>query len=496
MHKLLVANRGEIARRLFRACHDLGIDAVAVATGADGDAAWIGDADEVQLLDGDSAAETFLDTEKILAAARAAGADAIHPGYGYLAENAGFAAACADAGIVFVGPPPGVMRRLGSKVAAKEIAAKSGVPTIPGVDCGGKTDAEVQGAVDDLGYPVLVKASAGGGGRGMRIVTGAGDLAAAVAAARAEAASAFGDDRLLVERYFPWARHVEVQILGDGHGHIVHLGERECSIQRRHQKIIEEAPAPGISPGARQRIAAAALALAREAQYESAGTVEFLVDPEDDFFFLEVNTRLQVEHPVTEAITGVDLAAWQIRVARGEALTLDQGTTPSCGHAVEARIYAEDPAAGFLPSSGRLQHYRAPAGPGIRCDDALIAGDQVAAQFDPMIAKVVAHGTDRPQALQRLARALAETVVLGVTTNLAFLQDIVTHPEFQAGATHTRFLEEHMAGWMAPGPARDDEWLAAAAYEALRRAPLSAAHGPGAAPQGPWAVADAWRNVR
>jgi acetyl-CoA carboxylase biotin carboxylase subunit len=496
-----VANRGEIARRIFRACRVLGLRSAAATSEIDAGSVWSRSADLSVPLRGETAAETYLNSDAILAAARAVEADAIHPGYGFLSENADFAAACRDAGITFIGPTPEAMRILGSKVGARAAAQAAGVPIIPGVDGLGRTGAELAAAAARIGYPVLIKASAGGGGRGMRLVRDAEAFTGALQAAQAEAAAAFGDDHMLLEKYFEQARHVEVQVLGDSHGNLVHLFERECSIQRRHQKLVEESPSPAVGEELRREMTAAAVAVAREVGYHSAGTVEFLLDRHGRFYLLEMNTRLQVEHPVSESVTGVDLAAWQIRIAAGEPLGFGQQELALHGHAIECRVYAEDPARGFLPSAGRIALYRAPSGPGIRCDDGLATGSVVPAQYDALLAKVIASGWDRDTAVRRMTQALAGTVVLGVTTNVPYLQDIVAHPAFQAGETTTAFLDAHLAGWTGTPAPGEDDWLAVFAYESLAaRAGATAGDGAGpAAPSGlvadPWSSTEAWRNV-
>jgi len=509
IHTVLVANRGEIARRVFRACREVGVRSAAVYSDADAGSVWSRAADLGVPLGGVTAAESYLDIDKVLDAARKVGADAIHPGYGFLSENAVFAERCAEAGITFVGPSPEAMRALGSKVNARAAAVAAGVPVIPGADGKGRSVGELMAEAARIGYPVLIKASAGGGGRGMRVVGSADGLADAVQAAEAEALSAFGDDHLLIEKYFSKSRHIEVQVLGDTHGNVVHLFERECSIQRRHQKIIEESPSPALGPGLRRDITAAAVALARQVRYTSAGTVEFLLAEDGSFYLLEMNTRLQVEHPVTEAVTGLDLVAWQIRVAGGEPLGFRQEDVTQRGHAIECRVYAEDPARGFLPSIGRLAHYRAPAGPGIRCDDGVATGATISPYYDAMIAKVIASGWDRPSAIRRMQGALASTVVLGVTTNVPYLQAILAHPAFHAGDTTTRFLDEHLPDWQVETRLTDEDWLAVAAFESLAAgagAVGSSSPGDdgagGAGPNGhrglphdPWSVTEAWRNV-
>jgi propionyl-CoA carboxylase alpha chain len=427
---VLVANRGEIARRVFRTARSMGLRCVAVYTDADAAAPFVADADEAVRLGGG-----YLDGPEIVAAALATGADAIHPGYGFLAENGAFAAAVADAGLAWVGPSPEVIDAMGDKLAAKRAAVDAGVPTLPSSD-----DPAADG---DVGYPLLVKAAAGGGGKGMRIVDRPDDLTEAVAAARREAAGAFGDDRVFLERYVGRARHIEIQILGDHHGGLVHLGERECSIQRRHQKIIEESPSSGIvDDELRSTMGDAALRLARALGYRSAGTVEFLLDDAThEFFFLEVNTRLQVEHPVTEEVTGIDLVREQLRIAAGEPLGYGQQAITFRGHAVEARLYAEDPGAGFLPATGTLAAFAPAPEPEVRWDSGVEAGSVVGLDFDPMLAKVVAHAPTRGEAAARLARALERLHLGGVTTNREFLAAAIRHPAFLAGDTTTDFID-------------------------------------------------------
>jgi propionyl-CoA carboxylase alpha chain len=426
---ILVANRGEIARRVFRTARAMGIRTVAVFADADAGAPFVTDADlAVRLPRG------YLDGPAVVAAARAAGADAIHPGYGFLSENAGFAQAVIDAGLVWVGPRPDVILAMGDKINAKAAAVAAGVPTLPST-----VDPSEAG---DVGYPLLVKASAGGGGKGMRVVERAEDLDDAVAAARREAKSSFGDDRVFLERYVARSRHVEVQILGDDHGTVVHLGERECSIQRRHQKIIEESPSPVVDHAMRAAMGDAALGLARAIGYTSTGTVEFLVDDDThEFFFLEVNTRLQVEHPVTEEVTGVDLVREQLRVAAGEAISPEAASATFTGHAIEARLYAEDPASGFLPAVGTVAVFDPADHPSVRWDSGVVTGSVVGVEFDPMLAKVTAHGPTRTEAAGRLALALEKLHLGGVTTNRDFLVAVLRTPEFLAGDTTTDFIE-------------------------------------------------------
>lgn len=499
-NKILIANRGEIARRVIYACHELGVQAVAVYSDADAGAAWVREADEAFPLRGSTATETYLDREKILTIAINCGAEAIHPGYGFLSENADFAAACANRGLEFIGPPPAAMRTLGSKAAARALAQRHDVPVVPGVDGLNLSDDDLLIAAERIGYPVLIKASAGGGGRGMRVVTGAADLRDALRAARQEAQSAFGDPHVLLEKYFTKIHHVEVQVLGDRHGNLVHLYERECSIQRRHQKIIEESPSPVVGDDAslREAITAAAVRLARAAGYTNAGTVEFIVDSDRNFYFLEMNTRLQVEHPVTESVTGIDLVVWQLRVAAGEPLPFTQDEITQRGHAIECRVYAEDPATGFLPSIGEITHYIRAFGPGLRVDDGIESGTAVSPYYDSMLAKVITWGATRPEAIRKMARALQETIVLGLTTNIDYLRDILAHPSFISGDTSTDFLAIHLPDWRPPSEASEDEWIAAAVYEMMSRTSDNgrAVTGEGTAViYDPWEAARGWRNV-
>ena len=497
--KILVTNRGEIARRIFRACRELGVRSVAIYSEVDRSAPWARLADESYQLDGVTARETYLNQEAIFTIAEATAVDAIHPGYGFLSENADFAAACADHGIHFIGPGPEAMRILGGKASAREVAGQAGVPVIPGVDGEKYTDDELQSAASDLGYPVLIKASAGGGGKGMRIVSSPDQFFDALHQARNEAQSSFGSDHILVEKYFTDVRHVEVQILGDRHGHIIHLFERECSVQRRHQKIIEETPSPILTPSLRAEMGDAALRLAEAVGYVSAGTVEFVVTPDRRYYFLEMNTRLQVEHPITEMITGVDIASWQIRLAAGERLTVRQDNLSRRGHAVECRIYAEDPANNFLPSIGQITFYRPPGGPGVRVDDGVESGTEVSPYYDPMLGKIITWGEDRPEAIRKMVRALQDTVVLGVTTNIPYLSDILRHPDFLAGEMTTRFLDEKMTPWEPRPDTSNSTWLAIAALE-LKQSESQTARPAGAGREeagrpDPWDILQGWRNI-
>jgi len=457
--RLLVANRGEIARRVFATARAMGIETVAVYADSDAGAPFVAEADQAVALGGTSAAETYLDGATVLAAARRTGADAVHPGYGFLSENAAFARAVIDAGLTWVGPPPQAIAAMGDKLAAKRLTTEVGVPTLPMAELEGEaTPAELSAAARGIGFPLLVKAAAGGGGKGMRVVAGEGELADAVAGARREAEASFGDGTLFLEKYLPAPRHVEIQILGDTQGNLIHLFERECSIQRRHQKIIEEAPSPVLSAELRSAMGEAALRVARALGYHSAGTVEFLVDTEPDgstaFWFLEVNTRLQVEHPVTEAVTGLDLVRQQIRVAQGLPLEHTQADLAIEGHAIEARLYAEDVPAGFLPATGTLAAFAFPADPAVRLDSGVETGSVVGVTFDPMLAKVIAHGPTRGEAALRLALALERATIAGVVTNRDLLVSILRHPAFLAGDTTTDFIDrlDFGAGPHGPSP--------------------------------------------
>jgi acetyl/propionyl-CoA carboxylase alpha subunit len=440
MKRLLVANRGEIARRVFRTARAMGIETVAVYSEPDADAPFVRDADIAIPLRGATSAETYLDVEQILDAVRRSGADAVHPGYGFLSENAGFAEQMMAAGVTWIGPTPESIRAMALKVEAKRLAASAGVPLVPGAELGEGVDAAA--AATEVGYPLLVKASAGGGGKGMRIVERPEDLTEALESARREAQASFGDATVFLERYLTESRHVEVQVFGDTHGTVVHLGERECSIQRRHQKIVEESPSPGLAPHLAEPMYAAATSLARSIGYVGAGTVEFIVAGEgetQEFYFLEMNTRLQVEHPVTEMVTGLDLVEWQIRVARGESLPRSQEDIAPCGHAIEVRLYAEDPSRGYLPNTGTLECFETPEG--LRVDSGVESGSVVSAFYDPMLAKVIAHAADRPTATAVLARGLRSSRIHGLVTNRESLVAILQSERFVSGDTTTAFLD-------------------------------------------------------
>lgn len=466
--RVLVANRGEIAVRVMRTLRRLGIRSIAVFSDADADAPHVRLADEAVRIGPAPAAQSYLDPARLVAAALETGAQAVHPGYGFLSEHAGFAAACRDAGIVFIGPGDEALAVMGDKIRAKRHVAASGVPVVPGVSDPELDDAALLAAGAQVGFPLLVKPSAGGGGKGMQIARDAAELAEAIPAARRVARTSFGDDTLLLERLIERPRHIEVQVLADAAGAVIHLGERECSLQRRHQKVVEEAPSPLLDAATRERIGRAACDAARSVAYLGAGTVEFLVSDvaPDEFFFIEMNTRLQVEHPVTELVTGVDLVEQQLRIAAGEPLGLAQRDVRLTGHAIEARIYAESPERGFLPSTGEVLAWRAPTGEGVRVDAGIRTGQHVTADYDPMLAKVIAYGGDRAEALDRLEAALAETVVLGVDTNIAFVRRLLAEPDVRAGALDTNLIDRMPPA--AAGTPRPEQ-LAAAASALLAR---------------------------
>jgi acetyl-CoA carboxylase biotin carboxylase subunit len=468
--KILIANRGEIAVRVIRACRDLGISTVAVYSDCDRAALHVRFADEAWPVGPSPPRESYLRIDAMVDAARRSGADAVHPGYGFLAENEDFAAACRDAGLIFIGPTPEAIALMGSKTAARQAAMRAGVPVVPGTEeplDERVSDADVLAIADRIGYPLMLKAVAGGGGKGMRTVSAPDELPGALRAARSEAGSAFGDAAVYLERRIMRPRHIEVQLLGDHHGTILPFVERECSIQRRHQKVIEESPSPVVTPDLRRAITAAAAAVARTVNYTNAGTIEFLVDDQRRFYFLEMNTRLQVEHPITEMVTGVDLVAWQIRIARGERLTLDpDALLAPRGHALECRIYAEDPDNGFLPSPGRITGLRVPQGPGVRDDSGAYEGGDVPIFYDPMISKLVTWGDSRPHALARMRRALAEYDVRGIKTTVPFFQWVLEDEDFIAADIDTSFIDRKLAarnGALLREPDDDRQELAAIA---------------------------------
>jgi acetyl-CoA carboxylase biotin carboxylase subunit len=488
--RVLIANRGEIAIRIMRACREAGIATVAVYSEADAQSPHVQYADAALCIGPAPSHESYLHIERIIDAARTSAANAVHPGYGFLAENARFAQAVEDAGLVFIGPSPAAIAAMGDKTVARRTVSAAGVPVVPADENPPGEEADLAVAARRLGYPLLIKAAAGGGGKGMRIVRVEEDLAAAFAAAAREALGAFGDDRLFLERYIERPRHVEVQILADHHGAMVHLGERECSLQRRHQKLVEETPSPAVGDALRRQMTEAAIAAARSVGYFSAGTVEFLLDPDGRFYFLEMNTRLQVEHPVTELLTGVDLVHAQLRIAAGERLWLRQSDLKAHGHAIECRVYAEDPARGFLPSPGTILHLHEPVGPGIRVDSGITAGFEVPLYYDPLLAKISTWGEEREIARRRMLAALADTVILGCTTCIPYLLDVLDHPAFVRGETHTHFLDEHFGTWKG----RETHQLAAAVAAALDIAAGSQAAEP-AQPVAstPWQSLGHWR---
>lgn len=484
---ILIANRGEIACRIISTCRRLGIESIAVYSEADRGARHVRLADRAVLIGPAPASESYLRIDRIVSAAREFGADAVHPGYGFLAENAEFARELEAAGVVLIGPRPETIELMGSKARAKQIMERAGVPQVPGYHGDEQDDPALKARAREIGYPLMLKAAAGGGGKGMRIVRSEAEFEEALAAARREALSAFGDQRMILERYLASPRHIEAQVFADRHGHCVHLYERDCSTQRRHQKVIEEAPAPGLAPELRERLLEAAVQAARAVDYLGAGTVEFLVEG-DAFYFLEMNTRLQVEHPVTEAITGFDLVEWQIRVAAGQPLPVEQEQIRFNGHAIEARIYAEDPARGFLPGSGRISGLQWPEDAAVRIDTGVEAGDQVSIHYDPMIAKLIVHGPDRQVALATLRRALGQAHVAGLGTNLDFLLALAHSEELALGHIDTGLLDRELDRILDRGRAPPDAvWVAAAL---VRLARLQAQDD---APASPWDVPDGWR---
>ena len=490
---LLVANRGEIACRVIRTARAMGIRSVAVYSEADANARHVREADLAIPLGGSKPADSYLDIDKVVAAALACGADAVHPGYGFLSENAAFARRLTHEGIVFIGPSAEAIDAMGSKSAAKALMAEAGVPLVPGYHEQAQDLQTFAQAAQRIGYPVLLKAAAGGGGKGMKVADSAAELAPALDSARREALAAFGDGQMLVEKYLAAPRHVEIQVFADRHGHCIYLHERDCSIQRRHQKVLEEAPAPGLCASVRQAMGEAAVRAAQAIRYVGAGTVEFLLDAHGHFFFMEMNTRLQVEHPVTEAITGLDLVAWQIRVARGEALPLTQDQVPLRGHAIEVRLYAEDPAGGFLPASGQLALYQEPAaGPGRRVDSAVVEGDTISPFYDPMIAKLIAWGESREEARLRLLAMLAETAVGGIKSNLALLQRILGTDAFAQARLDTGFIERHASVLLPEPPA-----LTLAFWQSAARAYLLSMPRPVCEQDlhSPWSEGTGWRML-
>ncbi len=495
MHKLLVANRGEIACRILRTARQMGIATVAVYSEADAEALHVRLADEAVLLGPAPARESYLDIPRVIAAALATGADAIHPGYGFLSENAAFAEACVAAGVCFVGPPAAAIRAMGGKSAAKALMEAAGVPVVPGYHGASQDLATLQAAAERIGYPVLLKASAGGGGKGMRVVLRAEDFSAALASCQREALASFGDDHVLVEKYLVQPRHIEIQVFADSQGNCIHLHERDCSVQRRHQKVLEEAPAPGMTAERRRAMGEAATRAAQAVGYVGAGTVEFIVANTGEFYFMEMNTRLQVEHPVTEMITGLDLVEWQLKVAMGAPLPLSQAQVPLRGHAIEARLYAEAPFKGFLPSTGRLVHLRFPAtNAQVRVDTGVTEGDAITPFYDPMIAKLIVHGADRQEALASLQRALASCEIAGLDTNVDFLRRLVACADFTTPNLDTGLIARNEAELLAEVvlPVGALQWLANAesmAEQEQARVRAAASAEPGS----PWFAMDGWQ---
>jgi acetyl-CoA carboxylase biotin carboxylase subunit len=491
--KVLVANRGEIAVRILRALRTLGIPSVAVFSEADRNALHLSLADEAVCIGPPPALESYLDQDRIVEACRTTGADAVHPGYGFLAENHVFAARCESEGLTFVGPPSGAMRLLGNKLEARETMVGANVPVIPGMSSSSDDEAVYVAEAERIGYPVLVKAAAGGGGKGMRAVHSPADLVEAIAGARRESQAAFGDPTVYIEKLIERPRHVEIQVFADRHGNAVHMFERECSIQRRHQKIVEESPSPAVTPEIRARMGEAAVKAVKASGYVNAGTVEFLLDADGSFYFLEVNTRIQVEHPVTEMVTGLDLVELQFRIADGEPLPFAQEDLGQRGHAIECRLYAEDPATGFLPSAGKILALREPSGPGVRVDTGIYDGCEVPVHYDPILSKIIAFGADRDQAIRRMLEALRGTTILGIKTIVPFLIDVLEHPAFASGDIHTGFVDQEMTDWEEP------EADPTAIEIALAAAALAPAAGTGAAPAGsetarptPWHTVGSW----
>lgn len=492
--RILIANRGEIACRVIRTCRRLGIETVAVYSEADADAQHVRQADQAYPIGGPRPADSYLRAEAILAVARTSGAQAIHPGYGFLSENADFARACDEAGVVFIGPRPESMQAMASKAEAKALMHRHGVPLVPGYHGEDQDPDTLAAKARETGFPLMIKAASGGGGKGMRIVREAGAFADALASAQREAESSFGDARVILERYVEHPRHIEFQVFGDSRGTIVHLNERECSSQRRYQKVLEETPSPFLTPERRAEMGAAAVDAARAVEYVGAGTVEFIVGTEGDFYFMEMNTRLQVEHPVTEMTLGLDLVEWQLRVAAGEALPLGQSDVHAHGHAIEVRLYAEDPEHDFLPASGRLRKLAFPAtGPHVRLDSGVIEGDTVSIFYDPMIAKLIVHDQDRARALARMRSALAACDIVGPKSNIAFLERLVRHPSVLEATIDTGYLDRNLDQFIAreelPGPAL----FVAATVMLLEDECRAAGRVPAADPHSPWASADAWR---
>lgn len=489
-NKILIANRGEIAVRVIRACREMGIGTVAVYSEADRTALHVRLADEAYLIGPAPSPQSYLKIDRIIETAKLAGATAIHPGYGFLSENAEFAMRCEEEGLIFIGPSSHAIRAMGGKTSGRRLASQAGVPVVPGTTRD-LTDLEVLQAVREIGLPVVIKASAGGGGKGMRIVSTEAILASAIRATRSEASAAFGNAAIYVERYVGAARHIEIQVMADTQGNVVYLGERECSLQRRHQKVIEESPSPFVDPELRRRMGEAAVRVARAVDYTNAGTMEFLVDPSKNFYFLEMNTRLQVEHPITEMVTGLDLVKEQIRIAAGEVLSVRQDEVRLRGHAIECRIYAEDPFNNFMPSPGRIRALRTPGGPGLRIESAIYEGCDVPIHYDPLISKLVVWGRDRVEAIARVRRALAEYVILGVKTNIPFHRKVLDLSQFVTSQINTEFLESWLASGLTPENRAfaDIALIAGALYLHTRKRPTPSSVAQGGRIDSSWKLA-------
>ncbi|KPJ61601.1 MAG: pyruvate carboxylase subunit A [Latescibacteria bacterium DG_63] len=494
MKKILVANRGEIALRVMKACHEMDVPTVAVYSTSDKGSLHVQFADEAVCIGPPPPLESYLNIERLLSTAKERGADAIHPGYGFLAENSDFARRCSEEGITFIGPGHEAMRLLGNKVESRKTMVEAGIPVIPGMMRAGKDVGSLRKEATEMGLPVLVKAAGGGGGKGMRIVREEKELEDSLSACMREAKSAFGDDTIYLERYIERPRHIEFQILADCHGNVVHLFERECSIQRRYQKIVEETPSVALDPGLREKMGRVAVKVAETAGYTNAGTVEFLLDEKREFYFLEVNARVQVEHPITEAVVGVDLVKQQIRIASGEKLLLKQEELRQRGHAIECRIYAEDPENNFLPCAGKILFVKEPEGPGIRCDSGIWSGCEVSVHYDPILSKLVVWDETREQACKRMTAALKRYAILGIKTTTSFLAAVMEHPAFHEGKTHTGFIADHFWDWRSPegdGSGLRIALLAAAALE--KKAPARRAPGAVAETFSPWKSGTKWR---
>lgn len=494
--KILIANRGEIAVRIIRACHELGLKAAVIYSVVDRTSLHVQMADEAYLVGPPAPRESYLNIDRIIEIARKAGAEAIHPGYGFLAENPEFSRRCEKEGIVFIGPNSKALQLVGDKIMARRTMEAAGIPIIPGMKAIGHDFSEYAREARKIGYPVMIKASGGGGGKGMRIVFREKDLKAALEAGMREALAAFGDESVYLEKYIEEPRHVEFQVLADNHGNIVHLFERECSIQRRHQKLVEETPSPALTPELRKKMGETAKKVLGVAGYNNAGTVEFLLDKDKNFYFLEVNARLQVEHPVTELTSGIDLVHQQIKIAAGEKLAFKQEDIKQRGHAIEGRIYAEDPARGFLPSSGKILFYQEPRGPGVRVDSGVYAGWDVPIYYDPILAKLIVWGENREIACRRMVAALKDYVILGIATTIPFLRELISHPEFMAGQTNTNFIPRYFADWSEKVKEIDLRRLAqaAAAFMEINRKPAYRAEGVSRPVRtSPWQILGRWR---